>query len=152
MGLHVQGDALNQAFVRFKELADRKVQITEADLEAIVAEELGQGIVHKYSIVRFEFRGGTDARPTATVVLSDGDGKVEAEGEGNGMIDAAIEAVSKATGVSGTVVDFRVSSVTGGGDALGDVVIQLESDGVRRPGAASPPTSSKRRPVRTSTR
>jgi 2-isopropylmalate synthase len=134
MGLHVQGDALNQAFVRFKELADRKVQITEADLEAIVAEELGQGIVHKYSIVRFEFRGGTDARPTATVVLSDGDGKVEAEGEGNGMIDAAIEAVSKATGVSGTVVDFRVSSVTGGGDALGDVVIQLESDGVRAAG------------------
>jgi 2-isopropylmalate synthase len=134
MGLHVQGDALNQAFVRFKELADRKVQITEADLEAIVAEELGQGIVHKYSIVRFEFRGGTDARPTATVVLSDGDGKIEADGEGNGMIDAAIDAVSKATGISGTVVDFRVSSVTGGGDALGDVVIQLESDGVRAAG------------------
>ena len=41
MGLHVQGDALNQAFTRFKELADRKVEITEADLEAIVAEELG---------------------------------------------------------------------------------------------------------------
>jgi 2-isopropylmalate synthase len=67
-------------------------------------------------------------------VLSDGDGKVEADGEGNGMIDAAIEAVSKATGISGTVVDFRVSSVTGGGDALGDVVIQLESDGVRASG------------------
>ena len=50
MGLHVQGDALNQAFTRFKELADRKVQITEADLEAIVAEELGTGIVHRFSI------------------------------------------------------------------------------------------------------
>ncbi len=49
MGLHLQGDALNQAFVRFKELADRKVQITEADLEAIVAEELGTGVVHKYT-------------------------------------------------------------------------------------------------------
>ena len=47
MGLHVQGDALNQAFVRFKELADRKVEITEADLEAIVAEELGLGAVHQ---------------------------------------------------------------------------------------------------------
>ena len=43
MGIHVQGDALNQAFTRFKELADRKVEITEADLEAIVAEELGHG-------------------------------------------------------------------------------------------------------------
>ena len=44
MGIHVQGDALNSAFVRFKELADKKVEITEADLEAIVAEELGVGI------------------------------------------------------------------------------------------------------------
>ena len=51
MGLHVQGDALNQAFARFKELADRKVEITEADLEAIVAEELGMGAVHRFELV-----------------------------------------------------------------------------------------------------
>ena len=78
MGLHVQGDALNQAFTRFKELADRKVQITEADLEAIVAEELGSGVVHRFSIVSLEFRGGTLATPSATVVLADG----EREGRG----------------------------------------------------------------------
>ena len=78
MGLHVQGDALNQAFIRFKELADRKVQITEADLEAIVVEELGSGVVHQFSIVSLEFRGGTLATPSATVVLSDG----EREGRG----------------------------------------------------------------------
>ena len=129
MGLHVQGDALNQAFTRFKELADRKVQITEADLEAIVVEELGSGAVHRFSIVSLEFRGGTLAMPSASVVLSDGTGKVEGEGAGNGMIDAAIDAISQATGVSGKVLDFKVSSVTSGGDALGDVVIQLDSDG-----------------------
>jgi 2-isopropylmalate synthase len=134
MGLHVQGDALNQAFIRFKELADRKVQITEADLEAIVAEELGVGVVHRYSIVSLDFHGGTSASPTATVVLSDGAQKLEASGEGNGMIDAAIEAIGAATGVRGTVLDFKVSSVTGGGDALGDVVIQLESDGTKASG------------------
>src|SRR5258708_35036774 len=50
MGIHVQGDALNQAFVRFKELADRKVALTEADLEAIVAEEPGTGALHRYAI------------------------------------------------------------------------------------------------------
>ena len=61
MGLHVQGDALNQAFTRFKELADRKVEITEADLEAIVAEELGIGIVHRFTMVSLELRGGTVA-------------------------------------------------------------------------------------------
>ncbi len=136
MGLHVQGDALNQAFTRFKELADRKVEITEADLEAIVAEELGVGVVHRYSIVSLELRGGTQATPSASVVLADGESgeKVEAAGSGNGMIDAAVDAISRATGVSGTVLDFKVSSVTGGGDALGDVVFQLDADGIKASG------------------
>jgi len=134
MGLHVQGDALNQAFTRFKELADRKVEITETDLEAIVVEELGIGTVHRFTMVSLELRGGTVATPSAHVVLADGDGKVDADGEGNGMIDAAIEAISRATGVSGTVLDFKVSSVTKGGDALGDVVIQLEVDGLKAAG------------------
>ncbi|HXY95137.1 MAG TPA: 2-isopropylmalate synthase [Acidimicrobiia bacterium] len=134
MGLHVQGDALNQAFVRFKELADRKVQITEADLEAIVVEELGSGVVHRYSIASLELHGGTVATPSARVVLSDGAEKIEGEGSGNGMIDAAIAAISNATGVAGTVVDFKVSSVTSGGDALGDVVIQIEFGGMKASG------------------
>jgi 2-isopropylmalate synthase len=134
MGLHLQGDALNQAFIRFKELADRKVQITEADLEAIVAEELGTGIVHRFTIVSLDVRGGTQQTPSAAVVLTDGDGKVEGSGSGNGMIDAAIEAIAAATGVTGTITDFHVSSVTSGGDALGDVVIQLDADGTRASG------------------
>ncbi len=134
MGLHVQGDALNQAFLRFKELADRKVDITEADLEAIVAEELGTGVVHKFAIVSLDLRGGTQQTPTATVVVSDGERKLEANGSGNGMIDAAVAAIAEATGVTGSVTDFHVSSVTQGGDALGDVVIQLDADGVRASG------------------
>jgi 2-isopropylmalate synthase len=129
MGLRLQGDALNQAFRRFKELADRKVQLTDADLEAIVAEELGTGAVHRYAIASLDVHGGTQSTPVAKVVLSDGDGKVDAEAEGNGMVDAVIAAIAKATGVTGTVLDFKVSSVTGGGDALGDVVIQLQADG-----------------------
>jgi 2-isopropylmalate synthase len=134
MGLTLQGDALNQAFTRFKELADRKVEITEADLEAIVVEELGSDAVNRFSILSLSLTGGTEAMPTATVVLTDEDGKVEGDGQGNGMIDAAIDAISNATGVSGNVLDFNVSSVTSGGDALGDVVIQLEADGVKTSG------------------
>jgi 2-isopropylmalate synthase len=131
MGLHVQGDALNQAFTRFKELADRKVEITEADLEAIVAEELGVGLVHRFSIASLELRGGTQATPSASVVLVDGESgdKIEAAGSGNGMIDAAVDAIATATGVRGAVADFKVSSVTGGGDALGAVVLQVSADG-----------------------
>ena len=129
MGLRLQGDALNQAFRRFKELADRKVQLTDVDLEAIVAEELGTGAVHRYAIASLDVHGGTQSTPVAKVVLTDGDGKVDAEAEGNGMVDAVIAAIATATGVAGTVLDFKVSSVTGGGDALGDVVIQLQADG-----------------------
>jgi len=134
MGLRLQGDALNQAFVRFKELADRKVELTEADLEAIVAEELGMSAVHRYGIVALDVHGGTQSTPVAKVVLTDGTKKVDAEAEGNGMIDAAIAAIGKGTGVTGTLVDFKVASVTGGGDALGDVVIQLEADGRKASG------------------
>jgi len=129
MGIKVQGDALNAAFVRFKELADKKVEITEADLEAIVAEELGIGIVHRYAIHELELHGGTASKPNAHVVLTFGDGKAQADGTGDGMIDAAIAAISEATGVEGKLSNFQVSSVTGGSDALGAVTVTVESEG-----------------------
>jgi len=132
MGLHIQGDALNTAFVRFKELADRKVEISEADIEAIVAEELGVEAVHRFTIAELDLRGGTIGRPMARVVITDAtSGKHEATGTGDGMIDAAIDAISTATGVSGELKNFVVSSVTGGSDALGAVALQLEADGYK---------------------
>jgi 2-isopropylmalate synthase len=136
LGLHVQGDALNQAFTRFKELADRKVEITEADLEAIVAEELGTRLVHRFAIARLELHGGTVSTPSASIVLTDNEtgATVEAKGSGNGMIDAAADAIVRATGIESTVLDFKVSSVTGGGDALGAVVFQLDADGIKASG------------------
>jgi 2-isopropylmalate synthase len=131
MGIHVQGDGLNQAFTRFKELADRKVEITEDDLEAIVAEELGQDLVEGFQLQALEVAGGTVGVPRARVVVSRAGEKSEASAEGNGMIDAACEAIRAATGVEAKLIGFTVSSVTGGIDALGDVVVQLESDGVK---------------------
>ena len=131
MGFNLQGDGLNAAFQRFKELADRKVEITDADLEAIVAEELGQTLAQAYELHALEVRGGTVGTPEAKVVLVREGEKVEATSEGDGMIDAACQAIKAATGVEGKLTDFNVSSVTGGVDALGDVIIQLESDDVR---------------------
>ena len=131
MGLKVQGDALNQAFARFKELADRKVEITDADLEAIVAAELNVAASDAFELSSIEFRGSNVGPASAQVVLvrtADGE-KVEATAEGDGMIDAAGQAIRAATGIDGRQTDFNVSSVTGGVDALGDVVIQFESEG-----------------------
>jgi len=136
MGLHLQGDALNHAFTRFKELADRKVEITDADLEAIVAQEIGTKGIDRYTFVSLDVHGGTKVHPSAEVELTDAQSgaTVGARGEGNGMIDAAVAAIAAATGVSGAVLDFKVSSVTKGGDALGQVAIQLEVDGVKASG------------------
>jgi 2-isopropylmalate synthase len=129
MGITIQGDALNQAFVRFKELADRKVQITDADLEAIVAEELGGGGTRVYELASLDLHGGTIGEPSATVVLTREGVKHEAAARGDGMIDAACQAIRSATGVDATLMDFAVNSVTGGVDALGDVVVQAEYRG-----------------------
>ena len=131
MGIQAQGDTLNSAFARFKELADRKVEITEADLEAIVAEELGTTVESAYSLESLEVVGGTVGVPRARVVLLRDGEKTEAGAEGDGMIDAACQAIRDATGVDARLTGFNVSSVTGGVDALGDVVIQLEAQGIR---------------------
>jgi 2-isopropylmalate synthase len=128
MGIHIQGDALNAAFARFKELADRKVQITDADLEAIVVEELGTSVEKAFELVSLSVHGGTAETPRATVVLTRDGEKVEVTTDGDGMIDAACKAIKEATEVKGTLTEFNVSSVTKGVDALGDVVIQFESD------------------------
>src|SRR5688572_18463383 len=131
MGIHISGDMLNAAFTRFKELADRKVELTDADLEAIVAEEMGERVEDLYSLESLEVSGGTVGVPRATVVVMRGGEKIEAAGEGDGMIDAACKAIKAATGVDGTLTGFNVSAVTGGVDALGDVIVQFEAGDVR---------------------
>ncbi|MCL4433376.1 MAG: 2-isopropylmalate synthase [Actinobacteria bacterium] len=131
MGIHAHGDVLDQAFRRFKDLADRKVEITEADLEAIVAEEIGMGVVEGYVLESLEVSGGTEEAARAKVALSRVGSRVNATAEGNGMIDAACKAIGLATSTDAELAGFNVSSVTGGIDALGDVVIQLISDGIK---------------------
>ncbi len=127
IGFEVHGDALNQAFFRFKELADRKMEITEADLEALVADEISSEAKNIYSLVELEVVGGTVGTPTARVVILKDDERIEAKADGNGMIDAAGKAIQKATGIATKLIGFTVSSVTGGEDAQGEVVVQLES-------------------------
>lgn len=131
MGFEIHGDTLNAAFSRFKELADRKLEIAEADIEAIVAEELGMITEDLYVLESLEVKGGTIGTPIASVKVGSKGTQLQGSAEGNGMIDAACKAISQATSYNAKLVGFTVSSVTGGIDALGDVVVQLESDGVK---------------------
>jgi 2-isopropylmalate synthase len=128
LGFSLSTDDVERAFTRFKELADRKIRITDVDLEAIVSEEISSDAVD-YELVSIQVAGGTHLSPTATVRLSHLDEVVEESAIGDGMIDAACGAVQRATGVEARLESFNVSSVTGGIDALGDVTIVLATGG-----------------------
>ncbi len=129
VGISIDPDHMNRAFARFKELADRKIQITDQDLAAIVMEEVGSGKEDLLVLESLASGGGTHLAPTATVRLRKGDEVIEESAMGDGMIDAACGAIQRAAGVEARLITFNVSSVTGGSDALGDVVVQLEIDG-----------------------
>ena len=124
LGFSLDPDDVARAFERFKALADRKIRITDVDLEAIVVDEIGAD-ADAYELVAIQVAGGTHLSPTATVrLLRDGE-TIEESAIGDGMIDAACGAIQRAVGIEARLESFSVSSVTGGIDALGDVTIVL---------------------------
>jgi 2-isopropylmalate synthase len=131
IGIELEGEHLNRTFARFKELADRKIELTDQDLAAIVYEEIGSTEAEVFVLESLQVGGGTHLSPTATVRLRRGDEMIEDSAMGDGMIDAACGAIQRAAGVEARLVSFNVSSVTGGTDALGDVVVQVDVGGRR---------------------
>jgi 2-isopropylmalate synthase len=137
MGFKVDGQALNTAFKRFKEIADRKKQVTAMDLEALVTEELRGDDVAAYGFVDFEVAASSSSPPMARVNVSaedgapDGEARVVKTGEssGDGPVDAIFRAINAATGVDAALREFRVDAVTEGQDALGEVSVVVEVEG-----------------------
>jgi 2-isopropylmalate synthase len=133
LGLRLSPAGLARAFARFKEMADRKVSLTEADLVALATEESAEETAAEevWTFQWLAVAGGTDTAPRATVRLAKGAELVEADGTGDGMIDAACNAVAKAVGVDASLLAFQVAAVTPGSDAVGDVAVQVEVAGQR---------------------
>ena len=131
LGYELDRDAINQAFVRFKELADRKGRITAADLEAIVSDEMRvEGSQSGYRLDEFSFAGGSAEEPRARVAVMSPDGdRLEAEATGDGPVDALMKAIDAAIGSQGTLLEYAVSAVTSGKDALGEARVVCEIDG-----------------------
>ena len=130
MGFKVDGQALNTAFKRFKEIADRKKQVTAMDLEALVTEELRGDDVARYAFVDFEVHASSTEPPRARVRVSVEDGTVaEGSSSGDGPVDAIFRAINVATGVEASLREFRVDAVTEGQDALGEVSVVVEVEG-----------------------
>jgi 2-isopropylmalate synthase len=128
LGLHLDEERCAKAFARFKTLADRKIRITDADLEAIVVDEISSD-GEEWELVGLQVAGGTHLSPTATVRIRRGTEVVDESAIGDGMIDAACGAIQRATGLPARLESFAVSSVTEGIDALGDVTVLLALDG-----------------------
>jgi 2-isopropylmalate synthase len=130
LGFKVEGQTLNTAFKRFKEIADKKKTLTAMDLEALVTEELRGEDVAGYGLEWFEVEAGSRRPPHARVGVRMPDGSV-AEGSftGDGPIDAVLAAINAATGVEPKLRDFKIGAVTEGQDALGEVSMVVEVDG-----------------------
>jgi 2-isopropylmalate synthase len=133
MGFQLGQEELNRAFARFKELVDRKITITDKDLEAIVADEI-QTVEEVYRLESLQVAGGTHLAPTATVKVARGGEVVQESAMGDGMVDAAFGAIMRATGVDARLTSFNIAAVTEGSEALGDVTVQVEVDGERYTG------------------
>jgi 2-isopropylmalate synthase len=130
LGFEVSGQTLNAAFKRFKEIADRKKQVTAMDLEALVTDELREEIV-AYQLEWFDVEASSRRPPHATVGVRSPDGdELVGAFTGDGPVDAIFRAINAATGVDARLREFRVDAVTGGQDALGETSVVLEVAGV----------------------
>jgi len=130
LGFEVSGQHLNTAFKRFKELADKKKQVTAMDLEALVTDELRDASVG-YQLEWFEVEASSRRPPHATVgVRTPAGDEVTGSFTGDGPIDAIFRAINAATRTDARLREFRVDAVTGGQDALGETSVVVDLHGV----------------------
>ncbi|MFC1967323.1 2-isopropylmalate synthase [Chloroflexota bacterium] len=130
LGYTLTDDDLGRAFTAFKELADKKKHVTDRDIESIVAEEK-RTVSEIYHLDRVQVTCGDRGMPTAAVTLIGPNGELLADAAlGTGPVDAVYEAVNRIVGVPNSLTEFTVKSVTEGIDAIGEVLIRIESDGV----------------------
>ena len=124
-----EGD-FDRAFSAFKELADKKKGITDRDIESLIAQEL-RTVSEVYHLDRIQVSCGDRGIPTASVILSAPDGQVLADAAlGTGPVDAVYKAINRIVGVPNSLIEFSIKSVTEGIDAIGEVLIRIESEGI----------------------
>ncbi|MBI2853320.1 MAG: 2-isopropylmalate synthase [Chloroflexi bacterium] len=130
LGYTLGEDALNRAFQAFKEVAAKKKEVNDRDIESIVAQER-HSVAEAYHLDHIEVSCGDHSIPTATVRLIGPDGQALADAAlGTGPVDAVYKAINRIVKVPNNLTEFSVKSVTEGIDAIGEVLIRIESDGI----------------------
>jgi len=128
LGYDLMDDELNRAFDKFKKLCDQKKYIFDEDIETLVSEQVSK-VPEIYSLVSLSIMSGTQTKPTAAVTMKLADRQVELTKHGDGPVDAVYRAIASITKTKSKLLKFDVKSITGGTDALGEVVVALEEDG-----------------------
>ncbi|MCS7295628.1 MAG: alpha-isopropylmalate synthase regulatory domain-containing protein, partial [Chloroflexota bacterium] len=138
LGYELTEEELNRAFAAFKALADKKIDIDDRDLEAIVNEQLAGEDSGGWKLDLVQVSAGDHTTPTATLRLIDPEGNVRVDAAtGTGPVDAVYRAMNRITGLQPKLTEFSVKSVTEGIDAQGEVTIRIEEDGQTYSGRAS---------------
>ncbi|HXG35640.1 MAG TPA: 2-isopropylmalate synthase [Dehalococcoidia bacterium] len=129
LSLEVSDEEMERIFVAFKELADKKGEIDDRDLEALVSEER-RTLEEVFKLDLLEVSCGTQTTPTAKVRLISQDGRtLETTSSGTGPIDATFAAINSLIGVPNQLVEYVVNAITEGIDAQGEVTVRIEADG-----------------------
>ena len=132
LGFHLSDDQVNQLFDRFKQLADRKKEVYDADIEALAESLLHQTTAKLWTLQAFTCNAGTGTLPSAAVCLWRNDGAILKDAAvGDGPVDAVFKALERITGQAPKVLDYKVRAVTVGTDAQGEATVEAEHDGKR---------------------
>ena len=130
LGYHITEEQFQRVFESFKVLADRKKSIYDADIEALIDNQLHTATGDVWTLVNFTCSASSGVPPTAAVSLKHEDGKTVCEpAVGDGPVDAVLKSIQRGTGVELKVTDYRVRSVTGGLDAQGEALVEVEFEG-----------------------
>lgn len=130
MGYELTRDELNETFVKFKDLADRKKQVLAEDIEVILMEKMFK-VEETFILDSFQISSGNKLIATATMkIQKDGETITEAA-TGDGPVDAALNAAERCMGFSMELEDYKIKAVTGGKDAMGEVNVTVAKDGRR---------------------
>ena len=126
LGIELESDeALNAAFARFKDLADKKHEIFDEDLHALVSDELVTPEQEHYKLVYSRVCSETGEMPRASVILNVGGVEHKAEAEGGGPVDATFKAIESIAGSGAELLLYSVNAITTGTDAQGEVTTRL---------------------------
>ncbi len=128
LGFELSGAELDKAFKKFKDLADRKKEVYDEDLMAIVADEATK-IAETYTLDYLHSISGTGIIPSATVRLLKEGQVLQDSGVGDGPVDAVLAAIDAITGLKGRLQDYSLRAATSGKDAIGEVSLKVDFDG-----------------------